>query len=163
MTVPDFLRFMAPEMVPWGAILRSLAVSLFRSFHQCLGRFEVSLWFCCGLIVVLPLHYNLPFTPLWSRCNLAFHGTNVSDVLRSLGDLGNYNTLERVPTLYLPNQPLKILVQNFSQVPKCKVFFQSMQHRAISHQQILPLCTHSKKSQASFPNQECLSSLPPKN
>ena len=87
--------------------------------------------------------------------------TNVRNVLRSLGDSGNYNTIERVPTPYLPNQPLKILVQNFSQVPRCKVFFQSMQHRAVSHQQLLPLRKHSKKSQASFTNQECLSSQPP--
>ena len=71
------------------------------------------------------------------------------------------NTIERVPTPYLPNQPLRILVQNFSQVPRCKVFFQSMQHRAVSHQQLLPLRKHSKKSQASFTNQECLSSQPP--
>ena len=160
-----FSTFYGSRNGPLGnAILWSLAVSLFRSFHQCqwsrCGHVVVPLWSRCGPAALLQ------FTIQTSWCGLVVvslfkASTNVSDVLRSLGDSGNYNTIERVPTPYLPNQPLRILVQNFSQVPRCKVFFQSMQHRAVSHQQLLPLRKHSKKSQASFTNQECLSSQPP--
>ena len=73
MAMPDFLRFMAPEMVPWGmpscGLLRS---RFFAASTNVSGPVVVSLWSRCGLVVVPPLYYNSPFksldvVSLWSR------------------------------------------------------------------------------------------------
>ena len=54
MAVPDFLRFMAPEMVPSGTPSCGLLRSRFFELPPMSGTF-------CGLVVV----------PLWSRCGPA--------------------------------------------------------------------------------------------
>ena len=69
MAVPDFLRFMAPEMVPSG--MPSCGLLRSRFFAASTNVRDV-LWSRCGPVVVPPLYYNLPFKPLdvvslWSR------------------------------------------------------------------------------------------------
>ena len=90
-----------------NAILWSLAVSLFCSFHQCQGRFEVSLWSRCGLVVVslwsrrfITIYHS--HLLMWSRCGLAFHGFHQCQWRFEVGDSGNYNTIERSPPLTFP-------------------------------------------------------------
>ena len=109
----------------------------------------------CGLVVV-PLWSHcgpaalLQFTIQTSWCGLVVvslftASANVSDVLRSVGDSGNYNTIERVPTPYLPNQPLRILVQNFpkSQGEKCSLKAWSSE---LSHTNNFFSCANSQKN-----------------
>ena len=76
MAVPDFLRFMAPEMVPSGmpscGLLRSRFFAASTNVRDVLrsrcGPVVVSLW---SRRFITIYHSNLL---MWSRCGLAFHG-----------------------------------------------------------------------------------------